>query len=330
MSRYIYLDLIKVVAIVMVIMCHLPLVDSLDMLGENIHILWNVNLSIGTLGVPLFMMATGALVLKKKFETKEDIVHFYRKNFLSIYITGVIWSILYYLINNIGQWNVVDVVKTILLINKPEVHLWYIRMVLMYYAVMPLLSFLCHKCTNIYCAIVFIVFLINFGWNGYDIIVCHNPTPTHSGLSLTCYLVYIAIGYWIANNKCDIPIYICILLIVVGLFAVVYLRYADYFRFFWYDNPFILIAGVGLFALIKQLMQESSEIIALSELSMMTFGIYLCHMLFLYPVGRYLLMLSPNEFVVYLGVLIITLVLAVILVRSCHLVRGLSKILFRY
>ena len=39
-------------------------------------------------GVPLFLMITGALILRKRFETAEDVRRFYRHNWLSLLITG--------------------------------------------------------------------------------------------------------------------------------------------------------------------------------------------------------------------------------------------------
>lgn len=42
-------------------------------------------------GVPLFLMITGALILRKRFETKEDLRRFYLHNWLDLLITGEIW-----------------------------------------------------------------------------------------------------------------------------------------------------------------------------------------------------------------------------------------------
>lgn len=329
MSRFLYLDIIKIIAIIMVVMCHLPLINSVDLLREDIGAFWCVDLCFGTLGVPLFMMATGALVLNKKFDNKEAILHFYKNNFLSIYITGVLWCVIYYILNNIDKLDVIVFLKTILLINKPEVHLWYIRMILMYYALIPLLSYLCHKKRTLFIMVVVSAFLVNFCWIGYDILVCRNHIPTHSGLSMSCYMVYLAIGYWIENKKWNISSCFSTILFVIGVFSIIYLRQEDYFRFFWYDNPFVLMASVGLFSLVKNTSIKSVKSRYFEELSKMTFGVYLCHMLFLYIVGKRLLALIDNDIYAYLMVWLVTLFLSNVLVFVCRSKTAMSKIFFR-
>ena len=48
------------------------------------------------LGVPIFLMLTGALILSKSFETKDDLKRFYTHNWLRILITTELWLAIYY------------------------------------------------------------------------------------------------------------------------------------------------------------------------------------------------------------------------------------------
>ena len=48
------------------------------------------------IGVPLFLMISGALLFTKRMETGEDLKKFYRHNLLSLLITTEIWYVIIY------------------------------------------------------------------------------------------------------------------------------------------------------------------------------------------------------------------------------------------
>lgn len=48
------------------------------------------------LGVPLFLMITGVLILNKRMENAADVKRFYRHNLLSVFLTTEIWLVLIY------------------------------------------------------------------------------------------------------------------------------------------------------------------------------------------------------------------------------------------
>lgn len=48
------------------------------------------------IGVPLFLMITGVLILNKKMESASDVKRFYKHNLLSLLITTEIWYVLMY------------------------------------------------------------------------------------------------------------------------------------------------------------------------------------------------------------------------------------------
>ena len=59
--------------------------------GAQSGFAWKALLTVASrYGVPLFLMITGALILRKRFETAEDVRRFYRHNWLSLLITSEI------------------------------------------------------------------------------------------------------------------------------------------------------------------------------------------------------------------------------------------------
>lgn len=282
-QRSLYIDIVKLLAIVFVVMCHIPMAFAAEgPTGDGA--LWRYAMTaIGDMGVPLFMMASGALVLGKDFNTKEDIVRFYKRNWLPIYITGACWCLFYYFLNTDSP-SLSGIVKTLLLANKPEVHLWYIRMILAYYLIMPVLSYLREKW--VLWAMVALVFVATFGWNGVRIFVQHEAFPTTSGLSLSCYLVYLVLGYKLARSNWHVSNLLLLGITLLSLAAIVMTLSLGWFQFVWYDNPMVLVAAVSLFLLVKQTVQARTATTLVTCLSNMTFGVYLCHVVLLQPLGK--------------------------------------------
>ena len=104
-GRSLYLDAARVMAIISITLNH-AVNRSYDnynnQMGEFFRIAFASTLFktvitvFSRIGVPLFLMITGALILNKKMETKEDVHRFYKHNLLSIFITAEIWYVLIY------------------------------------------------------------------------------------------------------------------------------------------------------------------------------------------------------------------------------------------
>ena len=188
-----------------------------------------------------------------------------------------------------------ELLLNVLMIHKPSNHLWYIRMIVLYYLAMPLISYVMKNCKSLLYIIISLV-LCYFLYNGYRIFNGIN-FPSTSGVSYGCYILYILGGYYISQNNFlerakSIYIYILSMMLLVVLFYTV--KQYDYFL--WYDNPFILLFSYSLFVLFyrwtKDLRIKYSNWI--TELSIMTFGIYLIHMIFIIPVNRHALEYVEN------------------------------------
>lgn len=77
-QRIYWIDVVKFVAVVFVILAHVVWVteqSNHDGCGLPANLM-TINRIIASLGVPLFMMVSGTLLMKKGFETKADIMAF--------------------------------------------------------------------------------------------------------------------------------------------------------------------------------------------------------------------------------------------------------------
>lgn len=92
-KRIYYLDILKALAVILVILTHcveyaynnnmtIASWASLSVYSQFYRV---ILFSLGRLGVPLFLLATGFLILNKKFDNAKDIKSFYKHNLFHCY-----------------------------------------------------------------------------------------------------------------------------------------------------------------------------------------------------------------------------------------------------
>lgn len=164
-------------------------------------------------GVPLFLMITGALILNKSFCSENDIRKFYRNNFLSLLITTEIWYfIMYWGIavfyehsvrgNLVGS--LIGCLKTMMFIDQVTMgSMWYMPVILCLYLILPFVSVLVKRFPirtfAIPAAIVFLsgmvmpfVNAMSTLFGGQEVVFA-----LETGNLFSFYLLYILAGYWI-------------------------------------------------------------------------------------------------------------------------------------
>lgn len=157
-----------------------------------------VNRMVASLGVPLFMMVSGALLLGKKMDAAKDVLDFYKRGLLPLFVTAEIWIVVYGCLN-IRPFSVKELLLCLTFIHKPEVHLWYVRMIVLYYLAIPFLIWFRHRWKAGFASLVCVIIAFTFLYNGW--LICHGSTcPTTPSRSYFCYLAYMAAGYVMAQG----------------------------------------------------------------------------------------------------------------------------------
>lgn len=169
-------------------------------------------------GVPLFLMITGALILKRRFETKEELVRFYRHNWLSLLITAEIWFFIGYWFNllldpanqalreaGIGD-ALLGCLKTLLFVDQLRFgSMWYVPMILSVYVMLPLAAYLLHHLPDRRALLlpligVFLTDLLLPTINRYYVLPGNDPLHyyLYGENFLSAYLLYVFMGWWIS------------------------------------------------------------------------------------------------------------------------------------
>lgn len=297
-KRIFWIDVVKVIAICMVIYAHVFwIIRDAKIDGTFAMEFFLKNSIVVSLGVPLFMMVSGTLLFDKSFTSKLDILAFYKRSLLPLVITAEIWIIAYSLVVQ-ESFSLKELLLCMIFIHKPEVHLWYVRMIVMYYLAVPFLNILRQRYKYVFISLLLAVLAFTFVYNGW-LIWKGDLCPTTPSRSYLCYLVYMAIGYWI--SKMDISMSRCFIAVCGMLFGSYILfsslRATEYFL--WYDNPLLACIAISLFYIIRAGFDSytmSGKLQSwISEISKMSYGIYLSHFILIYAVGMYFHLYGCSE-----------------------------------
>lgn len=261
MKRIYYLDNIKFVAVISIVCMHV----YETMYPENC-----ISLEIiGRIGVPLFSIVTGVLMLPRDY-TKKTLANYYKKTFIPLFITTEIWILFWSLYVGL---DVRETINSLFLLENPCPTMWYARMICRLYLIMPFFCIIIHRFKLLsllgMCG-VFILYsnfyLFDFSW----ILAKLHLADTNFML----YFLYMYIGYQMRNIKYSSLYYAIIALSIVAIF--VCMNYFD--TFLWYNSPLLIIMSVFVYHVLKKLLSKQNN--AMCEISKKSYGIYLSHMVF--------------------------------------------------
>lgn len=144
-GRDIRLDVIRSVAILLVILIH-----AFEMCygsvpwqeGGTGSLSFSLAFCLGRLGVPMFFMLTGYLVLSKDYSDAEAVRNFYRRSWSPLLITILLWATVYCVVYVLGgRSSPLDAVKYILLLeNVPAGLWWFVPAIVSLYVAVPFVS----------------------------------------------------------------------------------------------------------------------------------------------------------------------------------------------
>lgn len=329
-ARIFWIDIVKFIAILFVILAHVVWIVEQGIQVNCIlsNDFLTINRIIATLGVPLFMMVSGSLLLGKDFKLKSDIFAFYKRSLLPLFVTAEIWIVIYCLVTN-RPFSFKEMLLCMTFVHKPEVHLWYVRLIVIYYLLIPFLNCLRSKRFSFYISLLIVIAAFTFIYNGW-LILKGDLCPTNSNRSYFCYLIYMAIGYKISRIKLSKSIFaIFIILAIVGG-HILFLSLTRLNYFLWYDNPMIALVSMSLFYIIRHLCNSIKNNKLIVEISKMSYGIYLSHFILIYIIGRFILFYGCIIGIFYLSLLAVILIDITIIWSVKKVIPIFSKVFFRY
>lgn len=317
------LDLIRAIAAFCVVLTHVVEGVYLNMTLESMlsmslgNRLFSIaNFTIGRIGVPLFLILSGYLLLARDYD-ENKIKKFYKHNFLPLLIVWEIWLIVYQIylcLYNHAAFNFSTYIHQALFLQKNELsHSWYMPMIISMYLFLPYVSIALNKMNPIMLSILLAItythlFVVPF------ISFYHNmQTQLNLQFSGGIYGVYLILGYCLNRYKDIIDkfyrrihIYIISMFLYIGTVAIQFVRFQHGTALkVWYSFFTMPLLGAFIFLLLNKIPISKSITKFVTRLSTCSFGIYLVHNLICLPCVRYVKNVQNKYFcVIVLSLLI--------------------------
>lgn len=295
-NRIFYLDILRVIACLSVIMIHSSAEYVTNDIGSFNFWIGNLFDSLTRIGVPIFVMISGALMLDKnyQYETKKIIKHITR-----MIVFFVCWSAVYCLIFEIiGPVVVfheaVSVINIIISFICGYYHLWFAYLIIGLYLIVPLLR-LWVKDDNKKYVEYFIILSIIFTYLIPQMIsICSNYSGLFeyldSIIEKLClkyvggYTAYFILGWYMHNydiKKKRIVYILGVLGLIVSIFGTYILSVSTGTALQMYENLSInvLFQSIAIYAFVKSKFADiqNKDNKFLNSVSKYSLGIYAIH-----------------------------------------------------
>ena len=282
-ERIFYYDLLRAFAIIAVIICHVDFFfGSLD---TPIKIIGQMTFhDIGRIGVPIFLMISGALLLNREYELGD----FLKRRFARIIYPFIFWIILIsaqilYLNGSYTKvWNT--------FIGNPSIT-WYFWTLIGIYLFIPVINTFIEKYGLKGCEYFLAI------WFATIILKTFSSYPLFPDFNLDYFAGYIGypvLGYYLNNREFNLTDKkMCILGLITLILSLGVFVYLDYNNINYiskiYQNIPMVFMGAGMFVFIKYLDSITSfkhikdNIIgkAIISISLCSYGMYFSHVIVL-------------------------------------------------
>jgi surface polysaccharide O-acyltransferase-like enzyme len=287
--RKAYLDYIRAFAIIGVILVHVAGRGLNNYVGD-FSFSWTAYpawAAAGRVCVILFLLLSGATLLPK---TNESWRYFFQKRWLKLLLVFCLWQLIYFVFNEhhfplmFSDWRS-------LFFHNSSYHLWYLRIILFVYLLVPLLRLLIvnlspRRLKALLFGWTFLVLLSQlFGGELGQYVSALGSLVGYGVLLLWGYyldrlpssrLRWVGLLSWIC----------CMVIMAVGLVSSY--TSAGWFNEQWHNNlsPLVFFGGLSLFYFFAQSATKLPSLKIITSLSRASFGIYLIHALFWETLNR--------------------------------------------
>lgn len=293
-KRIFYLDFIRAFAISLVVLAHVVrlLFNNSQLNIANMYTAPFIDFAV--LGVPLFLMISGVLLLNRDFELSD----FFTRRYSRVLIPFIFWAIVFAFFKIFI--NGVDLTLSSFFANLNSIEFWFVWMILVAYLFIPIIN----------------SFIKEYGMKGIEyflilwfvVIIVNTIVPDYLNQSELIYYMsyvgYFVLGYYLANKKFNlsdnalliISILIFLMFTAINVFYTVSVSFSTHeLVYYKYLTIVTVMQAVGLFmffryftscsidspnsikAKIYSFFKDSAAFNVIFSLSTFSYGIYLIH-----------------------------------------------------
>lgn len=304
--RNVSLDLIRSVAALFVVLNHVETlrypIDRGDLSGlaTGDQMLCLSGFTLGRIGVPLFLMLSGYLLLPRTYD-KMRIRRFYRHNLLPMLLVWEFWILVYTLYCYHLSFDRLQYLREALFLEgAPLSHSWYMPVILGIYLFLPYVAIvLAHMEGRILAGLMAVTYVFAFVLptilrvaGSYEMVIPEMAAKLDLSYSGGTYGLYLVLGYCMARYQERLRqlfmgtrrLALCAVTALLWGTAVTWEWHAyrnGYHLNIWYDNVLLPLIAVGVFLLLQGVTIPHMADGILARLSGEAFGIYLVHVILL-------------------------------------------------
>ena len=309
-QRIVELDLIRCTAILFVVVTHSRTTFFSPEINRGPFIFYEM---IGVLGVPLFVMLTGYLMLDRSYKNTEQVNAYVSRSLLPLLAAFEIWNVLWFLLDKVPvlhfsaggfPLSLTRIIKIALFMGDTNSAMWYMPMMIALYLGIPIIANVLQSFSEKNCKYIRILMAAGlfFGTVVPSISDFANALghslDIHSVLNINIFgasvwgnsvwVVYLVLGYGIKQRWFDRIPSACILA-GIGLSAVIYCIF-DYRTIVKgaatisrYSNAVVVLLAAGIFIMLtrsnKVAVKLPKQMIRVFDtVSRYSFSIYMLHL----------------------------------------------------
>ena len=271
-KRYIVLDVIRLIACLMIVLMHSPMPG----LGTSGSVLCGISYLTAP-GIGLFFMVSGALLLKVNVGRPYETRKFLRRRFTKILIPLVFWSFVGWGVEQYG-------------IDNTELSiLWFMYCLAGMYLLTPILSRWLSVASKKEIEFYLLLWLVTLCVPFVKIFFPVNESDTSWLYYFHGYVGYYVLGIYLQNYLEQrmsaggiimfSVVFVCVSVVLPIVLLVLNVE-VDFYSLFWYLSITVALQCVVWWSVVKRLMKNVANLPRfVVELSKLSFGIYLIHIL---------------------------------------------------
>lgn len=352
-KRIVWLDFARAFAIFVVVAIHsvervydLEYAEMMN-IGKVSLLFFDIVVTIGRIGVPIFLAITGYLLLDRDYSSGKKILDFYKKHLLPLWVTTALWILIYSAMDfakGTLKTDAFDIIKEVLLLKTYIMgHMWYMPMILGIYVALPFVS---NALKNIsskviaipFCIVLFLYFgfcLVNVLQNtfGFDLALENKLDTSFLG---GIYGVYLIFGLFCKRGnlkKIKTPIIWAVSALgsASTLLMILVANSRGYDFQLWYDFPGLFFASMFAFEGFSRINTENKALKAITPLirkiSVLSLGIYFIHKPIINELGPVVLRLGMGRGISFVIVMAVTSVSAFVIALILSKIPFIKKLL---
>lgn len=271
-QRTIYLDVIRVIACMMVIIMHAPIPGT----GAEGHGPFLVLISYLTVPcVPLFFMVSGSLLLPCKKEVTA--INYFKKRIGKVAGPTIVFSLFYIALNESTSWSIS--IPSIPFSAQGHGILWFMYTLIGLYLLVPIISPWIRQASRKELEIYLLLWIITQCYPYLSLFLEVNSSNTGILYYFTGYAGYFLLGYYLNHYPVSLKwlLPLAIFMLPLPLLNKIFDWDLDFYSAFWYLSAPVTIMTAAWFVGLKRLCEIFTLNMKLLTTSSLSFGIYLIH-----------------------------------------------------